>query len=118
MSDLEYIGQMVKALRKWKNISQIDLVNLSGISKTTIQNIESGKHINLEMKTMIPLFMALDFPSIPIISLASTEEERSKRINEMVGMLTACDMETLRASHRVFENFLKMVQDIQNPPRG
>jgi transcriptional regulator with XRE-family HTH domain len=115
---MEYIGQMVKALRKQKNLTQLDLANLSGVGKSTIENIESGKHINLELKTMVLLFTALDFPSIPIISHASTEEERSKLINEIVGVLAACDQETLRAAYAAFDEYIKMIEIVKNRPLG
>lgn len=42
------IGQMIKLIRKQRKISQAELAKALDVSRTTIQNIESGKNFTID----------------------------------------------------------------------
>ncbi len=44
----EEIGQLVKALRKQRKLSQGELAKLLDVSRTTIQNLELGKNFTVD----------------------------------------------------------------------
>ena len=48
-------GPMLKRLRLKKNMRQIDLAKVSGISQETISLLERGKHQNPETETILRL---------------------------------------------------------------
>lgn len=49
----------LKEIRESKNLSQEELAEKSGVSRTTISNIENGKQVILKTKTLIDLANAL-----------------------------------------------------------
>jgi len=52
------IGLLVKAMRKQRGISQVQLAKSLGVSRTTIQNLELGK--NFTVDTFLKVFKELD----------------------------------------------------------
>ena len=60
MLDRMRIGQNVKNSRKALNMTQAELAEKSGISRSTISYIENGKERNLTFRTINNLKKALD----------------------------------------------------------
>ena len=56
--EIQKFGKRLRAIRKVKNISQLDLELRSGINRTEISRIENGQK-NIEFFTMIKLAEAL-----------------------------------------------------------
>ncbi len=54
----EEIGQLVKALRKQRKLSQGELAKLLDVSRTTIQNLELGK--NFTVDTILKVLKEVD----------------------------------------------------------
>ena len=52
------LGQLVKALRKQRGLSQTQLANSLDVSRTTIQNLEIGK--NFTMDTILKVLKEMD----------------------------------------------------------
>lgn len=52
------LGLLVKAIRKQRGISQIQLANSLDISRTTIQNLELGKNFTID--TILKVLKELD----------------------------------------------------------
>jgi len=52
------LGFLVKALRKKRGLSQIELANLLDVSRTTIQNLELGK--NFTVDTILKVLKEMD----------------------------------------------------------
>jgi len=52
------IGQMVKAIRKQRKISQTALASTLNVSRATIQNLESGK--NFTVDTLLKVLKEVD----------------------------------------------------------
>ncbi len=52
------LGDMVKALRKQRGLSQIQLANSLDVSRTTIQNLELGK--NFTVDTILKVLKEMD----------------------------------------------------------
>ncbi len=44
----EEIGQIIKQIRKNRNLSQVALSKSLNVSRTTIQNLESGKNFTID----------------------------------------------------------------------
>lgn len=53
------LGKRVKALRKDKHFSQLDLASICNYEKTTISRIENGR-TNITLKTLVNLSLALE----------------------------------------------------------
>ncbi|PWK16730.1 helix-turn-helix protein [Arcicella aurantiaca] len=51
-------GELVKVMRKQQNLSQDQLAELLGLSRLTIQNLESGKNITID--TLLKVFQYFD----------------------------------------------------------
>ena len=60
MLDRMRIGQNVKSCRKALNMTQAELAEKSGVSRSTISYIENGKERNLTFRTVNALTKALD----------------------------------------------------------
>lgn len=58
-SHLEHIGNHIKTLRKYRNLSQIDLAEAAVIRQATLSDIEAGK-ANFEINTLIRIATALN----------------------------------------------------------
>jgi len=52
------LGSLVKALRKQRGLSQIQLANSIDVSRTTIQNLELGK--NFTVDTILKVLKEMD----------------------------------------------------------
>ena len=52
------LGQLVKALRKQRGLSQTQLANSLDVSRTTIQNLEIGK--NFTVDTILKVLKEMD----------------------------------------------------------
>ena len=52
------IGQLVKAIRKQRKLSQSELAQLLDVSRTTIQNLELGK--NFTVDTILKVLKEVD----------------------------------------------------------
>lgn len=55
----ENMENKLKEMRESKDLSQEELAEKSGVSRTTISNIENGKQVILKTKTLIDLADAL-----------------------------------------------------------
>lgn len=55
------LGELVKALRKQRGLSQFQLANSLGVSRTTIQNLEQGK--NFTVDTILKVLKEMDLLS-------------------------------------------------------
>lgn len=55
------LGGLVKALRKQRGLSQFQLANSLGVSRTTIQNLEQGK--NFTVDTILKVLKEMDLLS-------------------------------------------------------
>ena len=51
---------LLKESRNEKGISQEDLARISGVSRTVISYIETGKDVNVKLSTLTSLSKALD----------------------------------------------------------
>ncbi|RYY49959.1 MAG: XRE family transcriptional regulator [Chitinophagaceae bacterium] len=61
------LGKRLKALRKLRNLSQLDIEVATGIPNADISRIENGK-TNPELVTLIRLAIALDVPVAEIFN--------------------------------------------------
>lgn len=118
MSDMTYLGQVIKALRNQKRWTQVDLAEKSGVSKKTIENIESGKQTNPEFKTLVSIFNALECESIPIDSLCSANNNITKSLSTILSATSTYDQDTLKLVDFVMPELIKLVKKIQRFPRG
>jgi len=66
------IGLLVKALRKQRGITQIQLAESLDVSRTTIQNLELGK--NFTVDTILKVLKELD-----LLALLSSEITQAKQ---------------------------------------
>ena len=57
--ELEELGTLVKARRKQKNLNQLDLAAMSGVSDRFIRELEHGK-TSLRLDKLVLLLRALD----------------------------------------------------------
>lgn len=55
----ERVGEIIKAIRKRKKMSQTELAELSGISRQTISSIESGSITSVNTSTLDAIAKAL-----------------------------------------------------------
>lgn len=55
----EHLGNTIRRIRKLQNLSQSDLAKQSGLTQTTISNIERAKS-SAEIETIILIFAALN----------------------------------------------------------
>jgi transcriptional regulator with XRE-family HTH domain len=119
MSQISYVGQIVKEERNRKDISQNELAARTGVSKSTIEKFESGKRSNITLDNLISIFSELDLPAIPLIkSITQQDEKRSKLLNDIIGHLACCDMETLRMYHISNVKLIEVIQQIADSQRG
>lgn len=65
------LGLLVKALRKQRGLSQIQLAQSLSVSRTTIQNLELGK--NFTVDTILKVMKEMD-----LLSQLNTEITRAK----------------------------------------
>ncbi len=65
------LGLLVKALRKQRGLSQIQLAESLSVSRTTIQNLELGK--NFTVDTILKVMKEMD-----LLSQLNTEITRAK----------------------------------------
>ena len=65
------LGLLVKALRKQRSLSQIQLAQSLSVSRTTIQNLELGK--NFTVDTILKVMKEMD-----LLSQLNTEITRAK----------------------------------------
>ena len=56
------MGELIRDLRNKAKMSQEELAEKSGLSRTTISNIESGKTESMSTKTLAAIAVALDVP--------------------------------------------------------
>lgn len=87
---LEEIGHRLKEYRMRKELQQIELAERAGTSRTTIQQIESGKSIGFE--NLIKVLRALDMlenlemfipkPPMSPILMRKLQEKKRKRIKK------------------------------------
>ncbi|WP_334472139.1 helix-turn-helix domain-containing protein [Arsenophonus sp. PmNCSU2021_1] len=57
---MPHLGERIKNIRGMLNLSQQDLAEKSGISKTQISRIESGEQNNPQIRTVISISTALN----------------------------------------------------------
>lgn len=57
LEELEKLGKRIKQLRKFRNLTQVDLEVISGINNGDISRIEHGK--NIALKSLFKLASAL-----------------------------------------------------------
>lgn len=73
------IGGLVRSLRKKNKLSQQDLADLLGLSRLTIQNLESGKNFTID--TLLKVLQ--NFEMLPNLQdlLLSQRKENEETIN-------------------------------------
>ena len=67
------IGRMLKSIRKKRKISQIDLGEILDVSRTTIQNMESGKNFTID--TLFKVLKEFDMLEELYHNLISKQQE-------------------------------------------
>lgn len=74
------LSQAVRTYRASLNLSLQQVADLSGLTKTHVWEIESGKHINLRTKTLMKLATALKVDSAHLFQCAANSllEESAK----------------------------------------
>lgn len=72
MFDKKIFGQRLKDLRTKKNLTQLDLANLLGVSKVQICEIESGKRTT----TIDKLYQLADFFNVTIDYLVGRTDNK------------------------------------------
>lgn len=70
------IGNNIRLLRRERGLSQHDLANLAGISRSTIAVLESNTHRNLQISTLQAIAMAL---GVPVFSVVGAGDGRRSR---------------------------------------
>ena len=66
-------GKRLKQARLNKNITQVELAKLLGITQTSYQRMETGKH-DLKMSTIYTICKTLDISSDWLLGLAEDNE--------------------------------------------
>lgn len=74
------LGKLIKTLRKQKKLSQAELADLLGISRITIQNLESGKNFTID--TLLKVLQHFDKLS-ELNKLLSQQIVQSKEIDSL-----------------------------------
>lgn len=59
MQNHDAIPETIKTLRKEAGLSQIQLAEMADVSRTAIQNIESGK-LTIQLDTLLKIFHVLN----------------------------------------------------------
>jgi len=79
MSEDLGIGKMIRFHRKLARLSQLELAKLSGVGKTAVFDVESGKEtvrLSTLMKIMKTLNISIKFNS-PLMSLFEKEQDEN-----------------------------------------
>lgn len=59
MQNKQKISELVRNLRKSANLSQTQLAEMAGVSRTAIQHLESGK-LTIQLDTLLKIFSVLN----------------------------------------------------------
>ena len=104
MIDYKKIGQIIRKLRKERNLSQEQLAEKVWISTTQMSHIETGS-TKLSLPVLVDLATALNVGTDVILSLTSAEKEQSQRSIQAV--LDSCSVQQAK----VLEQIIRSAKD-------
>ncbi len=90
---LEYVGKNIRAIRMEQGISQTKLAKDSGVSLTTLNEIESKYHRDIRLSTLssfarILKVSVLEFFQESDLDLSTSDRQRLKKASEDLLILT------------------------------
>lgn len=59
MQNKDKISELVRSLRKSADLSQIQLAEMAGVSRTAVQHLEAGK-LTIQLDTLLKIFSILN----------------------------------------------------------
>lgn len=77
------VVKRLKSIREEKNISQLELSLISGVSQNMITYIETGKRTPT-LKTLIKLCLALDISPVKLFENNMEKEEAKKNVLKII----------------------------------
>jgi transcriptional regulator with XRE-family HTH domain len=76
-------GAKVRAVRRSRDISQVELAARVGLSRVTVATIEGGKQ-NIQLSQVFLIARALDVPSNELVPTLPEVEQRFARVGAMI----------------------------------
>lgn len=103
-----FVGSELKNLRKYRNITQDKLSQISGVSVKTIRNIEKG-YVDCNVTTLFLLFESLDIDPLDIFN-----DINGSSVYLTNSIITDLDKDIKALNHNLIPNHLSKLKEIKN----